>query len=284
MPLVLSHRPTTTTRPPRAITLDGIVPDRIAGLSADAVARLPILADGRACDLGDVFLVTGGGGDGTLECRGDFSRVHGVAAGMLHGRVEVHGPVGRHAGSGMAGGTLRVHGDAGDWLGVGMAGGEVLVDGDAGDNVAAAVPGAVHGMRGGLVVVRGSAGCLVGSRLRRGVVAIGRECGSGAGLEMWAGTVVVGGRVGRHAGLGMRRGSLVVLAPDEPNPPGQPDRTPAWLPPGFIRGRTWSPAFLPLLFRRLERAGWPHLPAADGWAHWHGDMSSGGRGEILRPA
>jgi len=283
MPLVLTPRPADPTHRPRAIEFDGIVPDRVADLRVDAIAGLPIRADGQACAVGDLFHIEGDGGDGRLECRGDFSRVHGVGAGMTRGHVEVGGDVGRHAGSGMTGGTLRIHGGAGDWLAAGMAGGEVIVDGDAGDNAAAAVPGAALGMRGGLVVVRGSAGCLVGSRLRRGIVAIGGACGRGAGLEMRAGTVIVGGRVGRHAGLGMRRGSLVLLSPDDPASPGPRDLPPDWLPPGFTLGRTWSPGFLPLLFRRLQRTGWPPLPAVAGWTQWHGDAASGGRGEILRP-
>jgi formylmethanofuran dehydrogenase subunit C len=288
MPLVLAHRPSTSTASPLAIDLDGIVPERLAGLAPDVVARLPIRADGHGCRLGDLFDIEGDAGDGTLECRGDFSRVHQVAAGMTQGRVDVTGAVGRHAGSGMTGGTLRIAGQAGDWLAAGMVGGEVHVDGDAGDNTAAALPGEAWGMRGGLVVIHGSAGCLAGNRLRRGVVAIGGDCGAGAGLEMRAGTVVVGGRVGRHAGLGMRRGSLVFLAPGPAEREGTAAGT-AWLPPGFTVGRTWSPAFLPLLLRRLARAGWRPAAVAGGgpgagWKQWHGDVLAGGRGEIFHPA
>jgi formylmethanofuran dehydrogenase subunit C len=291
MSLVLAHRPIASTALPLAIDVNGIVPERLVGLATDAVARLPIRADGHDCRLGDLFAIAGDAGDGRLECRGDFSRVHQVAAGMTQGRVDVTGPVGRHAGSGMTGGTLRIAGHAGDWLAAGMAGGEVHVDGDAGDNAAAALPGEAAGMRGGLVVIHGSAGCLAGNRLRRGVVAIGGDCGAGAGLEMRAGTVVVGGRVGRHAGLGMRRGSLVFLAPGTPPEPDTKAAGTAWLPPGFTAGRTWSPAFLPLLLRRLERSGW--APAAAvfaggwpgaGWKQWHGDVLAGGRGEIFYPA
>jgi formylmethanofuran dehydrogenase subunit C len=291
MPLILAHRPTASTVSPLAIDLDGIVPERLVGLATDVVARLPIRADGHDCRLGDLFDIEGDAGDGGLECRGDFSRVHQVGAGMAQGRVDITGAVGRHAGSGMTGGTLRIAGHAGDWLAAGMVGGEVIVDGDAGDNAAAALPGEAFGMRGGLVVIHGSAGCLAGNRLRRGVVAIGGECGAGAGLEMRAGTVVVGGRVGRHVGLGMRRGSLVFLAPEGPADPDAKGAGAAWLPPGFTAGRTWSPAFLPLLLRRLERAGWAPAAAVvaggwprPGWKQWHGDVRAGGRGEIFHPA
>jgi formylmethanofuran dehydrogenase subunit C len=288
MPLVLAHRPTASTAPPLTIDLEGIVPERLAGLSAAAIARLPIQADGRDCRLGDLFTISGDAADGRLECRGDFSRVHRVGAGLGRGCVEVTGDVGRHAGSGMTGGTLRISGAAGDWLAAGMTGGEVLVAGNAGDNAAAALPGDALGMRGGLVVIRGSAGCLAGSRMRRGVVAIGGDCAAGVGLEMRAGTVVVGGRPGRHAGLGMRRGSLVFLTPEDPASCDMEAAGPIWLSPGFTAGRTWSPAFLPLLLRRLAQAGWPGAAGGtrgpSGWTQWHGDRLSGGRGEIFQLA
>jgi len=296
MPLVLARRTSASMTPSLAIDLDGIVPDRLVGLATDAVARLPIRVDGRTCPLGDLFHVEGDAADGRLECRGDFSRVHRVAAGMAHGRVDVTGNVGRHSGAGMRGGTLRIGGDADDWLAAAMAGGEVFVEGDAGDNAAAALPGEAFGMRGGLVVIRGSTGCLAGSRLRRGIVAIEGDCGAGVGLEMRAGTVLVGGRVGRHAGLGMRRGSLVFLAPEgdaEGDAEGQPRSR---LPAGFSAGRIWTPAFLPLVLRRLDRAGWmPTAAVSPGggspagawnwsWKQWHGDLLAGGRGEVFHPA
>lgn len=273
MPLVLSPR-LAADRAPLAIDLDGIVPDRVATLALAEIARLPIRADLRPCTLGDVFDLTGDAADHAIECRGDFSRVHRVAAGMQAGTVRVTGAVGRHAAEGMAGGRLEVAGDAGDWLAAEMAGGEVKVAGRVGDNLAAALPGSRHGMRGGLVLVGGSAGGLAGARMRRGIVAIAGGCGDAAGFEMRAGTVVIGAAPGRHPGLGMRRGSVIMLA-DRPE-----------VPPGFHRGAAWRPAFLPLLLRRLAAAGYAPatkaLPHA-AWRQWHGDPLAGGRGEILHP-
>jgi formylmethanofuran dehydrogenase subunit C len=110
--------------------------------------------------------------------------------------------------------------------------------------------------------------------MRRGMLAIGGDSGEAAGFEMRAGTVVIGGIVGPRAGMGMRRGSVIGLA-DRPT-----------VPPTFHRGATWQPAFLPLLLRRLERAGFtPVRPSPGGpWQHWHGDGLTGGRGELLFPA
>jgi formylmethanofuran dehydrogenase subunit C len=271
MPLVLMPRP--LDRGPLSIDLSGIVPQVTSELGRDAIERLPIRADERAALLGDLFAVTGDPSDGGIECRGDFSRVHRVGAGMTTGRIDVAGDAGRHAGEAMSGGGLSIAGSAGDWLAAEMTGGELLVMGSAGDNVAAALPGNTFGMRGGLVIVMGSVGVLAGARMRRGMLAIGGDCGEAAGFEMRAGTLVIAGRVGRHAGLGMRRGSVIALT-DRPT-----------VPATFRRGSLWQPAFIPLLLRRLERAGFtPARPLPSGpWQHWHGDTLTGSRGELLFP-
>jgi formylmethanofuran dehydrogenase subunit C len=269
MPLVLL--PHAGPRGPLAIDLDGILPSRLRGLDAAAIARLPIAADGRGCSLGDWFAVSGTAEDGRIECRGDFSRVHRVGAGLDAGRIDVCGDVGRHAGSGMSGGTLAVTGSAGDWLACEMSGGEVHIGGRCGDNAAGALPGSPCGMRGGMVVVAGDAGGLAGARMRRGVLAIGGDCGAAAAFEMRAGTVVVGGSLGPHPAAGMRRGSLVAL------------RSAPRLPATFAPGAAWNPAFLPLLLRRLAAAGLATAAPRGAWRQWHGDLLTGGRGEVWCP-
>ena len=270
MPLVIVPR--ATRDGPLVVDLDGILPDRVRGLAAADISRLLISADGRTCGLGEVFQVSGSADDGRIECRGDFSRAHRVGAGLAAGRIDVVGDVGRHAGEGMSGGTLAVTGSAGDWLACEMTAGAVHVGGRCGDNAAAALPGSPHGMRGGIVVVVGAAGALAGARMRRGVLAIGGDCGQGAAFEMRAGTVVVAGALGAHPAAGMRRGSLVALG-----------CTPR-LPATFTRGAAWSPAFLPLLLRRLAAAGIAAAANPPGrWRQWHGDLLAGGRGEVWCP-
>lgn len=272
MPLLLTPRVAAPS--PLAIDLSGILPHRVAPLSLREVAGLTVTADGHAHRLGDLFTVAGDPSDHVIECRGDFSRVHAIAAGMTAGHVRVLGGAGRHAGAGMTGGRLDIAGDAGDWLACELAGGDVCVAGAAGDNVAAALPGSVAGMRGGRVLVAGRVGHLLAARLRRGVVAVGGGCGTGAGFELRAGTVLVAGDVAGQPGLGMRRGSVIAL--DTPPDP----------PATFRRGVAWQPPFLRLLFRSLAAAG---FPAAGGvrpgnWRQWHGDALAGGRGELLHPA
>ncbi len=274
LPLVLNPLPFGDAGP-LSVDLAGILPERVRGLRPAEVAALAILADGRRCEVGDLFAVAGDATDAVIECRGDFSRVHRVAAGMRSGTVRVAGNVGRHAGEALAGGRLEVRGNAGDWLAAEIAGGEVMVAGDAGHNVAGGLPGSSLGGTGGLVVVGGSVGKLAASRLRRGVVAVAGDCGAGGGFEMHAGTLVIGGRIGGQPGLGMRRGSVVALT-DRPLPPAT-----------FRAGRAWRPAFLPLLFQWLARAGFGPAAAAGAvaaWRQWHGDALAGGRGELLHPA
>ena len=272
MPLVLTPATDPASGGPLAISLAGITPDRLADVSLDAVKRLSVTADERTAELGELFSVSGDMADSVLECRGDFSRVHFVGAGMASGTIRVTGSVGRHAAESMTGGRLEVAGDAGDWMAAEMSGGEVVVAGSAGDNVAGALPGSDHGLRGGMVVVLGDVGCLAGQRMRRGIVAVGGNCGAAPAFEMRAGTVVVAGRVGPQPGLGMRRGSLVALA-DQPA-----------IPATFHRGRAWLPPFIGLQLAELRRAGFrpASLPPAR-FRQWHGDPIAGGRGEILVP-
>ena len=258
-----------------SIEVDGLAPDRLADRSAAEIARLVVRADARPTALGDLFRIEGSCGDQRIECRGDFSRVHGIGAGMAAGEIVVDGPVGRHAGEGMSGGLLAVSADAGDWLAAGMTGGTVRVGGRAGDNAAAALPGCEHGMRGGIVIIGGDAGCLAGARMRRGLLAIGGNTGEAAAFELRAGTVLVAGDVGTRAGMGMRRGSLIAggVAPA--------------VPPTFRRGSVWAPTFLQLLARRLRQLGFEPAGRDCGdflagiWQQWHGDLLTGGRGEIF---
>jgi len=272
MPLVLSVMADASSGGPLSLDLTGIVPDRFTGLSLEAIRRLPIRADERPISLGAIFHVEGDTRDDVIECHGDFSRVHGVAAGMASGTMRVTGNVGRHAGEGMTGGRLEVAGNAGDWLACEMTGGQITVHGSAGDNVGGALPGSDHGLRGGVVIVHGDVGQVVGQRMRRGIVAVGGNCGEAAAFEMRAGTVVVAGRVGVHPGLGMGRGSLVSLTVHPT------------IPATFQRGQAWTPPFLGVLLASLGRAGFsPAFSRPARWRQWHGDLLAGGRGEILCP-
>ena len=121
--------------------------------------------------------------------------------------------------------------------------------------------------------------------MQRGFVAIGGGCGEAAAFEMRAGTLLVGGRVGQRAGMGMQRGTLIASHAATAELAYAP-------PPTFQRGCVWSPPFMNILAQRLLQVGFPPWaeeaagPLLDGvWQQWHGDMLTGGRGEIFhRPA
>ena len=53
-----------------------------------------------------------------------------------------------------------------------MSGGLIRIGGNTGGQLGAAYRGSLRGMRGGTILVEGSAGIEVGMRMRRGVIAI----------------------------------------------------------------------------------------------------------------
>jgi formylmethanofuran dehydrogenase subunit C len=219
-------------------------------LTADVSARDVLRCGRETLQVGDLFEVSGGAGDG-LILDGDLRRFDGIARGL-------------------DGGTVVVHGDVGDGAGVDMRGGVLTVHGSAGARLGAAAPGERSGMSGGEIVVTGDAGEEAGAGMRRGLVAIGGRAGAGAGLRMLAGTVIALGGFSAQAGMGNRRGSLVSGAPLTP------------LPTYAFATRLRPPA-LGLQLRRVRALG---LPVTDEqlaahWARWSGDGLELNRGELL---
>ena len=110
----------------------------------------------------------------------------------------------------MAGGRLTINGNAGHWTASGMAAGFIEIAGDVGDRLGGPLAGEVHGMSGGMVVVRGRAGARAADRLRRGVLIVEGNAGDDAGSRMLAGTLIVRGAAGARTGYLMRRGTIVL--------------------------------------------------------------------------
>ena len=282
MPLLLTAREDVLGSGCLEADIAGLLPSAVANAPAVEVARYPIqlgpahLAK-QACALGELFSVAGCCDDGRILFRGDPRRVHRIAAGMTVGVIETEGDVGRHAGEAMQGGRLNIGGSAGDWLASSIRGGVVHLLGSAGDHAAAALPRCDQGVNGGTVLtggtvlIEGSVGLLAGSRMRRGMLAIGGDCGEAAAYQLRAGTVVVAGRVGRRAGAGMRRGSLVALGPS-------PD---IW--PAFARGTVWNAPVVWMMLKWLASQGWKSAAASvrGPWQQWHGDLTTGGKGELF---
>ena len=243
---------TLRTEPPARVLAVPLIPERLRGLNASAVAALELRCGGETVAVGDLFEVSGAGAEEEqLVLAGDLRRFDGVGAGMSSGEIEVRGDVGAWAGTEMSGGVLRIFGDAGARLG-------------------AAYPGARVGMTGGEIVVSGDAGEEAGAGMRRGLLAVGGRTGSGAGLRMLAGTVIALGGIGAEAGLGNKRGSLVSGRALEPLP-------------SYGFATRYRPPALRLQLRRARELG---LPVDDAllrgaWARWSGDRTELTRGEIL---
>jgi formylmethanofuran dehydrogenase subunit C len=243
---------TLRTQPPARVLAAPLIPERLRGRSASAVAALDLRCGGETVAVGDLFEVSGAGDEkGELVLDGDLGRFDGIGARMSCGEIEVRGDVGAWAGAEMSGGVLRILGDAGARLG-------------------AAYPGARVGMTGGEIVVTGDAGEEAGAGMRRGLIAVGGQTGSGAGLRMLAGTVIALGGIGAEAGLGNKRGSLVSGRAVEPLP-------------SYAFATRYRPPALGLQLRRTRELG---LPVDDVllrglWARWSGDRTELARGEIL---
>jgi formylmethanofuran dehydrogenase subunit C len=151
-----------------------------------------------------------------------------------------------------------------------MRGGRLVVRGSAGDHLGAGHPGERAGMRGGEILVHGDAGQQVGAGLRRGLIAVAGRVGDAAGLRMLAGTIVALGPLGPRAGAAMRRGTIVAMSQ-------------ATLLPTFGFACSYRPPFLRLYLRHLRASGLPVTDEqADGrYARWSGDGLELRRGEIL---
>lgn len=260
---------TLRRQPSARVRADALTPERLDGLAAAEVAALIVRCGRSTVALGELFEVSGTGGE-EVVLAGDLRGVDGIGAMMSGGRMVVDGPCGDHLGARMSGGEIDARGDAGAWAGADMAGGLLRISGDAGARLGGAYPGERAGMTGGEIVVSGSAGQEAGAGMRRGLVAVGGETGGGAGLRMLAGTVIALQGIGAEAGLGNKRGSLVSGKPVEPLP-------------GYAYATRYRPPALGLQMRRARELG---LAVDDAllrgtWARWSGDRTELGRGEIL---
>ena len=284
MPLFLTVRTESPkpTPPYRSLSVQGLLPEFVATQSLTDIVRMRVVCDNQPAQLGDFFHVDGNPEDKHIECRGDFSRIHYLGAGMQSGTILVRGNIGRHSGEQMKGGKLQITGSAADWLACGMQGGEIRVHGDAADNAIGSLPGHRQGMTGGRVIIDGSVGALAGGKMRRGLLAIGGNAGEATGFELLSGTIVVAGQPGPHTGLGMRRGSIVLLGTKRFGCEAS-----TFIPPTFLQGSSWRPSFVALLGKYLLSTGFSVAQKTtwnDLWQQWHGDSLAGCRGEILTSA
>jgi len=255
------------------VDLSGLTPERVLGSTQAQIGKIRLSVGRDKLPLAELFELEGSARNAQeVVLRGTRGRADHIGRGMSEGRLVVHGAAGDFLGHEMRGGELIARGDAGRWAGRGMNGGRLEIYGDTGDYLAAAFPGDTHGMREGLIVVRGSTGARAGERMRRGIVVIEGDAGDYCGHKMLAGTIIVQGNTGKFTGTGMKRGTILLRKPA--------DRLPAT----FNACGTYEPAFLALLYRSLSGA----CRQLRGLANWPtkvqrlaGDLAVGGKGEIL---
>lgn len=257
-------------QPPRLrVDLRSLAPIALAGLSADAVAKLPLHHGNETLALGELFAVAPHA-ERELLLEGDLAKCDRIGWQMAGGRLRVEGNAGDYLGTGMTAGEIVCSGNAGLLAACEMSGGLLDIGGNAGDFAASALPGSMDGMRGGTVLVRGNAGARFGDRMRRGNALVFGDAGDFLASRMVAGSIAVAGSIGAHAGYGMRRGSVVCAGPAPK------------LPATFVLNDTSVAVFWHLLASSLARHGGAFAGIAQRQPERHvGDLGAGGKGEVL---
>lgn len=260
---------TLKEQPNVPLEAENISPDVMASLSNEAIRGLHLFLGKRQCRLDDFFEVDGAASD-DIEIRGDAAKVKWIGQGMTRGRIRVVGNAGMHLGSHMHGGAIEVTGNASDWVGAEMTDGLIRIRGNAGGQIGAAYRGSMAGMKGGKILVGGNAGLEVGMRMKRGIIAIGGLVRDFAGLQMKGGTIFLLGGAEIRTGAWMARGTIVSM-------------TPIKLLPTFSYSCDYSPTFLRLYARYLDRLGHsiPIEWRSGSFRRYMGDSSVPGKGEIL---
>jgi formylmethanofuran dehydrogenase subunit C len=253
------------------VEIEGVIPDSVRAKSLTQIEKLEIQHGNEKLSLAELFNVAGDPSDGRINFEGELTGVHNIGHGMSAGAIHVHGDAGRHVGGQMTGGRIEIDGNAGDWLGAEMRGGLIHVSGNAGDLVGAAYRGSKKGMTDGTILICGDVGSQVGTLLRRGTLVVGGSCGDAPGFNMIAGSIIIFGSCGSRPGAGMRRGTIALFGP-------QPSR----LLPTFRSAGRFRPLFLSLLFRELDRLGFPvdHGLLGNELLLAHGDLVALGKGEV----
>ncbi len=258
--------------PPRfRIDLSPLTPERLAGQSADAIARVLLACGRRRVPVGDWFDVRGSAGPSIL-IEGDGTRLDRIGAGMQDGLIRIEGDAGAYLGLGMRGGRIEVSGSVDAYAACGLSGGVVRIDGNSGDYLGAALPGEHRGMRGGVVIIGGRVGDRAGDHMRRGLILAEGACGDYCGARMQGGTIAMLGACGARPGYAMHRGTLLFAGPAPV--PGPTFNDGGELPLGFLvlLARSWRE--LPSRFTSLARP-------ATRVHRWVGDLAFGGQGELL---
>jgi formylmethanofuran dehydrogenase subunit C len=250
------------------VDMTGVLPAALAGQPEGTAAAIPLRVGNRQIPLGELFGVRAGD-EAELVVEGSSRRLDRLGAGMTLGRLDVRGDAGAYLGLGLSDGRIALSGSAGDFVGAAMRDGRITIAGNAGAFLGGPLPGDPHGMAGGAILVAGDVGDRAGDRMRRGIVAVGGSAGAWLASRFIGGTIVLGGTCGPWPGYGMHRGTLLL---------GQ---APAELPATFADNGTHDLPWLTLLDRHLAALGWQGVRPRPRVRRLIGDLTAGGKGEIL---
>jgi methylamine---glutamate N-methyltransferase subunit B len=131
------------------------------------------------------------------------SHVHGLAAGIRHGKIIVDSDAGDYIGVLNAGATIEVTKDAGKYAADNMTAGTVIIDGNADY-------GAGQYCYGGTIVVRGNAGNFTATMNKGAVIIVGGDVGDEAGTYMLKGDLIVIGNAGENFANYLIRGNVYI--------------------------------------------------------------------------
>jgi glutamate synthase domain-containing protein 3 len=131
----------------------------------------------------------------------NISKLHGVAAGLKHGELQVEGNAGDYLGVLNAGATIRVSKNAAKYLADNMTSGTVIVEGNA-------EYGAGQYCYGGTIVLRGSAGDFTATMNKGATIIVAGDVGDEAGTYMLKGDLVVVGNAGYNFANYLIRGNV----------------------------------------------------------------------------
>lgn len=254
--------------PPERLDLGGVNPAALARMGPREIAHLPVGTTRFRLTVGDCFDVAFGGPD-RLVIRGGSARLDRTGAGLGAGSIIVEGDVGQRLAEGMTGGEIAVHGSAGPFAATAASGGRITVHGDAGASAGGTLHGAMAGLTGATLIIRGRAGDRLGDSMRSGLILVA-NAGDHAGCRAVAGTIVAGS-LGAHPGYGMKRGTILAGTTGD-------------LLPTFVRTGRQALVITRILARMIEDLAPGTAEFAAGpLERWAGDLATVGKGEILRP-
>ncbi|QGJ70908.1 Formylmethanofuran dehydrogenase subunit C [Planctomycetales bacterium 10988] len=257
--------------PSLALTVEQIDPLGLREKSIEEIEQLPVFHGNERLPLAEWFEITGNPQSERIVIEGDCSRVHRLAAGMLGGELIAEGDVGRHFAAEMKAGEVELRGNAGDFCAAQMHGGTLIARQNVGHYTAAAYPGSRRGMRGGEIIIHGSAGNHLAQTMRRGTIVVCGETGRAAGFDMIAGSLFLLGSVGTEVGAEMRRGTIALFQKELPS-----------LLPTFLPACEIELPFMGYYLKTLQkRFSIPALHLTSRYQRFCGDLATLGKGEIL---